>query len=134
MFGVDFLSILVAGAASVAIAFVWYHPKIFGGAWLRLVALSPEAAEKGKRRMPLSAFFALLSGMLVAYVMSYFGLAWGVYDWVGAIELGFWCWVGFTAPTMLGRVLWEQKPLRLFFIDALFWLVAFVAIALVLVF
>ena len=65
--------------------------------------------------------------------MSYFAIAWGVFDVIGAIELGFWSWVGFVAPTMLGVVLWEQKPIKLYLINALYWLVAFVAIAITLV-
>lgn len=129
---VTFWPILAAGVASVLIGWVWYHPKVFGAAWMRLANVTPEMAERGKERMPFYVIFALLASMLVAYVMNYFGIAWGVYDWIGAIELGFWCWLGFVAPTMLGMVLWEQKPFRLYLINALYWLVAFVAMALIL--
>ena len=134
MFEVAFLPILFAGVVSVVIGFVWYHPKVFGSAWVRLTNLSPEAVEKGKKRMPLMAFFGLVASMLAAYVMNYFGVAWGVYDVIGAIELGFWCWIGFVAPTMLGIVLWEQKSFKLYLINVLYWLVSFIAMAIVLVF
>ena len=133
MFEVTFLSILFAGVVSVVIGFVWYHPKVFGSAWIRLTNLSPEAVEQGKKRMPLMAFFGLLASMLAAYVMNHFGIAWGVYDVIGAIELGFWLWVGFVAPTMLGLVLWEQKSFKLYLINALYWLVSFIAMAIILV-
>lgn len=133
MFEVAFLPILFAGVVSVVIGFVWYHPKVFGAAWIRLTNLSPEAVEKGKKRMPLLAFFGLLASMLAAYVMNYFGIAWGVYDVIGAIELGFWIWVGFVAPTMLGIVLWEQKSFKLYLINSLYWLVSFIAMAIILV-
>jgi hypothetical protein len=99
-----------------------------------MVNLTPEQAERGKKRMPLMAFFGLLSAMLVAYVMTYVDAAWGFYDWSGAIELGFWCWAGFTAPTMLGMVLWEQKPFKLYLINALYWLVAMLVMAQIIVF
>lgn len=78
------------------------------------------------------AIAGLLAAMVVAYVMSYFGIAWGVYDWIGAVQLGFWSWAGFVAPTMLGIVLWDQKPLRLYFINASYWLVTLVVMAVVL--
>lgn len=133
MLQVEFLPILFAGVVSVVIGFVWYHPKVFGSAWIRLTNLSPEAVEKGKKRMPLMAFFGLLASMLAAYVMNYFGIAWGVYDVIGAIELGFWLWIGFVAPTMLGIVLWEQKSFKLYGINALYWLVSFIAMAIILV-
>ncbi|MBI2612435.1 DUF1761 domain-containing protein [Candidatus Kaiserbacteria bacterium] len=134
MIEVEFLPIFFAGVVSVVIGFIWYHPKVFGSAWVRLTNLSPEAVEKGKKRMPLMAFIGLFASMFVAYVMNYFGIAWGVYDVIGAIELGFWCWIGFVAPTMLGIVLWEQKAFKLYLINSLYWLVSFVIMAIILVF
>lgn len=131
---VAFLPILFAGIISVVIGFIWYHPRVFGGFWVRMTNLTPEMVEHGKKNMPLMAFFGFLASMLIAYVMNYFGIAWGVYDVVGALELGIWCWVGFVAPTMLGTVLWEQKPFTLYLINALYWLVSFVAMAVVLLF
>ncbi len=133
MIEVSFLPVLFAGVISVVIGFIWYHPKVFGSAWVRLTNLSPEAVEKGKKRMPLMAFFGLVASMLAAYVMNYFGIAWGGYDDIGAIELGIWCWIGFVAPTMLGIVLWEQKSFKLYLINALYWLASFIAMAIILV-
>lgn len=134
MIEIDFFSVLSAGIVSLVIGFVWYHPRVFGGAWTRMTNLSPEQVEKGKRRMPIMAFFGLLASMLAAYVLAYFGIAWAVFDVISAIELGFWCWLGFVAPTMLGTVLWEQKSIKLYLINALYWLVAFIAMAIVLLF
>ena len=131
---VAFLPIFVAGLVAVLIGWIWYHPSVFGSAWMRMSGITPEMAESGKKRMPLMAFFGLLAAMIVAYVMSYFALAWGVYDWIGALELGFWCWIGFTAPPMLGMVLSEHKPVRYYLIVSLSWLVSFIAMALVLLF
>ena len=91
-------------------------------------------AERGKKRMPLLALVGLLAAALVAYVMSYVSAAWGFYDWQGALQLGFWCWAGFVAPTMLGMVLWEQKPFKLYLINVLYWLVAMLVIAQIIVF
>ena len=133
MIEVAFMPILFAGIVSMVIAFVWYHPRVFGGAWTRMMNLSPEMVERGKKRMPATALVGLLANMLIAYVMNYFGIAWGVYDPIGAIELGLWCWIGFVAPVSLGMVLWEQKPFTLYLISAGYWLVSFVAMAIVLV-
>ncbi|MDP2648938.1 MAG: DUF1761 domain-containing protein [bacterium] len=134
MYQVAFFPILIAGAVSALIGWVWYHPKVFGSAWMRMSNITPEMAERGKQRMPMTALAGVLASMAIAYVMNFFGIAWGVWDWVGAIELGFWCWAGFVAPTMLGSVLWVHKPFKLYIINASYWLVSFVAMALVLVF
>ncbi len=125
--------IIAAGIASVVLAWLWYAPFVFGGIWMRAANVTPEMAEKGKKRMHLNSLVALVGSMLIAWVMGYVGTLLNVYDWFGAIELGFWCWLGFTAAPMLGLVLWEQRPLRYYFIVAGYWLVAFIVMALVLV-
>src|SRR3989344_2919480 len=133
MFEVTFVPILVAAIVSVVIAFVWFHEKAFGKTFMRYMNLTPEQSSRGKKRMPIATFVAFLSSLVAAYVLNYFGIAWGVYDWVGAIELGIWVWIGFAAPPMLGMVLWEMKPIKYYLIVAGYWLVAFIAMALVLV-
>ncbi len=129
----SFWAILAAGSASVLIGWVWYHPSVFGTAWMRMSNITPEMAERGKKRMPITAGIGLGMSMVVAYVMTYFGMAWGVYDIISAIELGVWVWIGFVAPVAIGAVLWEQKPLRLYFINASYWLVALVVMAIILI-
>jgi len=132
---VTFWPIFAAGIANVIIGFVWYHPRVFGAAWMRMVGVTPEMAEKGKRRMPLYVFIAFLASMLIAWVMNYVGIALGIYDWVGAVfELALWSWLGFVVPTTLGMVLWEHKPVSLYLINVFYWLVAFSVMALILLF
>jgi len=132
MYQVTFLPILGAGIASVIIGFIWYQPHVFGTIWMRFSGITPEMAERAKRRMPLHAILGLLASMLIAYVMNYFGIQYGVFDWTGALQLAFWCWIGFAAPLLLGTVIWEQKPFRLYLINAFYWLVTFIAMALIL--
>lgn len=132
MIAVGIWPIVGAAVAAVIIGILWYHPKVFGTAWMRMTNITPEMAEKGKKRMPLMAIVGLLAAMLIAWVMSYVGILLGVYDWFSALELGFWCWVGFVAPTMLGMVLWDQKPFKLYLINVFYWLVAFLVMALIL--
>lgn len=133
MFEVTFVPILVAAIVSVVIAFVWFHEKVFGRTFMRYMNLTPEQSARGRKRMPIATFVAFLSSLVAAYVLNYFGIAWGVYDWVGAIELGIWVWIGFAAPPLLGMVLWEMKPIKYYFVVAGYWLLAFIAMALVLV-
>lgn len=133
MFEVTFLPILVAAVLAVVIGFVWFHEKLFGKAFMRYVNLTPEQQAKGRKRMALSIFVGFLAAMVAAYVLNYFGIAWGVYDWIGAVELGIWVWLGFVAPPMLGAVLWEMKPIRYYLIVAGYWLVALIVMAVTLV-
>lgn len=134
MIVVTFWPIVAAGVASVLIGWVWYHPRVFGTTWMRLSNVTPEMAERGKKMMPLYMLIALCASMLIAYVMNYIGIAFQIYDWIGAIfELALWSWLGFVVPIMLGMVLWEQRPLKLYLINVFYWLVSFVVMALILV-
>ncbi|MEK7092886.1 MAG: DUF1761 domain-containing protein [Patescibacteria group bacterium] len=128
------LPLLAAGVANVIVGFIWYHPNVFGGTWIRFLNLTPEMTERGKKSMLVRVLVAFLASMVAAYVMRFIGVALGVYDWVGAVTLGFSCWIGFVAPAMLGTVLWEQKPIRYYAIVSGYWLVAFIVMALVLLY
>ncbi|HWO07426.1 MAG TPA: DUF1761 domain-containing protein [Candidatus Paceibacterota bacterium] len=132
MFEVTFWPILAAGIANLVLGMVWYHPKVFGTAWMAGAGITPEQAERGKRRMPVMAILATLAAMLLAYVLSHLAVELGVFDWVGAVVVAFWCWAGFVAPVLLGSVLWEQKSLTYYAINAGYWLVSFIAIATIL--
>jgi hypothetical protein len=131
MITVTFLPILFSGVVSVIIGSVWYSSFLFGRARTRLANLSPEQMETGKARTYVAPLVACIFNMLVAYVMVYFAAAWGVYDWVSAIELGFWIWVGFIVPSMLGMVLWDRRPVMLYLINIFYWLVVLVVIAII---
>jgi hypothetical protein len=122
-------AVLASGLFAVLIGMIWYHPMVFGTAWARMSGLTPEMQEHRKRRMPIMAFIAFLAAMLLAYVMTYVSAAWGFYDWLGGLQLGFWCWLGFVATTMLGSVLWEMKPFKLYLINVLYWLITMLIMA-----
>ncbi len=127
------LLLLAAGVANIVLGMIWYNPRVFGTAWMRMSNITPEQAERGKKRMWLSSIVAFLAAMWLAWVMSFVFAAFGVYEASGALDVSFWLWAGIAAPLMLGSVLWEAKPFRLFLINAGYWLVAFVVIGLVLV-
>jgi hypothetical protein len=131
MTDVTLVPLIIAAVAYIAVGYGWYHPRIFGDAWMRMSNISPEAIEAGKKRMPLTLIVALIAGIVVGYVLDWFGIAWGVYDWAGAVELAIWIWVGFVAPVLLGSVLWERRPVKLFCINAGYWLVTLVVMSLI---
>jgi len=128
MFEVNYVAVLVAGIANLILGMVWYAPRVFGAAWMRMSNITPEMAERGKKKMPLMAFVAFVAGVIVAYVLSFFAIAWGVFDVIGALDVAFWTWLGFMAPVLLGSVLWEQKPVKLYIINAGYWLVSLIVI------
>ena len=121
---VNIFAVLAAGLASVVIGFIWYHPAVFGTMWMRIVNISPEDLEKGKKKMPLMALIGFVASVVLAWVLAHFSFVWGALTIGSALELGFWVWLGFMAPILLGPVLWEGKSVKFFAITAGYWLVA----------
>lgn len=121
MFEVNLLAVLIAALVNIGVGMLWYSSKMFGVSWMRMVGLTPEHAEMGKKKMPLHAFYGFLSAFVMAYVLNHFGIAWGVFDWIGAMELAFWVWLGFQVPLLIGPALWEMRPWKLVAINAGYW-------------
>lgn len=129
---VSFASILLAAIAAFLIEQLWYSPRVFGSVWLRLTNVSPEQVERGRKHSWSSAFISVIAAVLIALVMAYVGVVFQIDSILSAAALGALCWVGFCAPTLLSQVLWDQKPPALFLINAGYWLLSFVAIAVIL--
>jgi hypothetical protein len=125
--------ILASGIAGVLIGMVWYNPKVFGTAWMRMANITPEQAEKGQKRMPLMAIIGFLAAMFMAWVLSVVLQTFGAYDWLSAADVAFWIWAGFVAPILLGSFLWESKPFTLYLINASYWLVTLLVMSVILV-
>ncbi|MBI5456147.1 DUF1761 domain-containing protein [Candidatus Kaiserbacteria bacterium] len=133
MFEINLWAILGAAVANVVLGMVWYHPKVFGSMWMRLANVSPETSARVNKQMPIRVFFGFLSSLIIAYVLANLGIILGIFDVIGAIlDLAFSAWIGFVAPVLLGAVLWEGKSLKLYAINAGYWLVSLIVMSVVL--
>ena len=79
-----------------------------------------KAKKKGMGKIYLSAFIASL---LMAFILANFARFVTSNSFVDGVGLGFWIWLGFVAPILLGSVLWEGKPFNFYAINSLYWLV-----------
>ena len=126
---INYWAVLVAAIAAMAIGFLWYGP-LFGKQWMQLAGLSEKKLKGAKQKgMGKTFVIAFVSTLIMTYVLAHF------VDYVeaktitdGAV-LGFWLWIGFFAPTQLGIVLWEGKPLNLYLINTLHYLVVLVVMS-----
>ena len=134
MFEISLWPILFAAVSNVVLGMVWYHPKVFGSAWMRLANISPEAVERVRKQMPVRVLFGFLASLVVAYVLANLAIVIGIFDIIGAVfDLALSAWIGFVAPILLGAVLWEGKSLKLYAINAGYWLVSLVVMSILLV-
>jgi hypothetical protein len=68
------------------------------------------------------ALFVVVQSLVVAFMLAYFVVRFGIVDWRGAVRLGALVW-GFPAMILLGSVVHENVPLMLAAIHAGDWLV-----------
>ena len=122
---VNFLAVIAAMIASMVIGFLWYGP-IFGKSWMQ--EMKWPADHKPDPSVMRRAFILMIIGtFLTAYVMAHEVQIWRPSVWgVGSdasnatygFFAGFFVWLGFYVPVLLGQVGWENKSWKLFWINA----------------
>lgn len=133
-FDVNYLAIIVSMVATMAIGFAWYNDKVFGVTWRALVGLHADTPEQ-KKEMSKKAMRGVASSVVGSLVMAF--VLSNVIIWSGASEfiqyflLGFVLWLGFIAPVVLMNVLYQQKHIKLFLIDAGYQLISIIVISII---
>lgn len=79
----NFLAIIAAAFSALVVGFIWYHPKVFGNAWMQVADMSEEKIKGGNmaKIFILAFIFAILLSMsvmpMVIHQMGAFSLAQG---------------------------------------------------------
>jgi hypothetical protein len=119
--GLNWLAVIVAAATAFVIGALWYSKKVFGNAWMLEVGLTDEAI--GRANMPLT-FGGTFALQLVAAAALAFFMGSGS-DWLIGLQAGLLvaiCWIA----TAYGiTYFFEQRSLRLYLINAGYYLVLF---------
>ena len=118
-------AIIVAFACAFVFGGIWYGP-LFGKKWARLVGMDCEKKPDSKliqRAMMLQAFgLFLTTWVLVHSGQVWRPSVWGIGadqpDYVYGLFNAFFTWIGFFIPLQLGKIAWENRPWKLFFINA----------------
>ncbi len=126
MFGteINFFSILITSIVLFVIGFLWYG-LLFGKQWLKLSKIPALEIAKSKHKgMVKPSTFNFIGNIVLVYVLANFVNLFGISSVGQGAILGFWIWLGFFASTtLLGSVLWENKPWSLFALNGLYWLI-----------
>ena len=117
MLKVNYLVVIAAAVAAMVEGAVWYSPLLFGDAWMTLRGVHPGTT--ANMVPPLGEIIAeFIRSLVVAYVLARFVVLTGVSDWMGAVRLGLWLWLGFQAMAVAGSVIHENYPWQLYAIHA----------------
>ncbi len=120
MIAVNYVAVAAAGVSAMVVGSVWYGP-LFGKDWMQLVGIRKEDVKK--EEMPKLYGIMFVGALLEAYILSIFIHYAGATSLIDGIKTGFWAWLGFIGPVTLGNYMFAKKPLKLYFIDAVYALV-----------
>ncbi|MFZ2886426.1 MAG: DUF1761 domain-containing protein [Minisyncoccia bacterium] len=126
---VNYLAVLVAAVANMVVGFAWYGP-LFGKTWSQLMGwgeMTPEKMAEKQKAARMSYAISFVGALIMAYVLShvlFLANAFAPSGFSAGITSGFWMWLGFIAPVTIGSVLWDGKPLKLWYINAGYYLIA----------
>lgn len=119
--GLNWLAVILAAVTAFVIGALWYSKKAFGNAWMLEVGLTDETVGRGNAPLTFGGTFIL---QLVAAAALAFFLGSGS-DWLIGLQAGLLvavCWIA----TAYGiTYFFEQRSLRLYMINAGYYLVLF---------
>ena len=129
---VNYLAVLVAGVASMVIGFLWYGP-VFGKQWLALSGVNFNAVDPAKRKAMANRGYVInfIASLVMAFVLAHTIAYTQAASIMDAAFAAFWTWLGFIATVLIGMVLWENKPVKLYLINAFHYLAVLIVMAII---
>ena len=118
-------AVLAAAVASMVIGAIWYSPAVFGKIWMSLTGISDSKIKEMKSKgMAKSYVIGFIASLVTAYVLAHFVDYAEATTLIMGMQAGFWVWLGFIATTMIGIVLWENKPVKLYMLNVPYYLIS----------
>lgn len=110
----NWLAIIVATGTAFVLGGAWYAKGLFGGAWMQDVGLTEEDANDVNMARTFGGAFALqlIAAMTLATFLGPDS------TWLSGLHTGLIVGIGFLATAYGVTYLFEQRPLRLFMINA----------------
>lgn len=129
---INYLAVIAATLSTMIVGSIWYTPKVFGTAWMRLAKVTPG---EGK-----SAVGPILITLVVSFITSWVlaGAIWIAFEFYGgsflvsALLTGAVLWAGLTAARFITHDAFEGRPAALTLMNCAHEFVTIMIIALVL--
>lgn len=114
---INFLAVGVAAVAAFALGAVWYSPVLFGKLWQKLLGLTDEHIQGANMGLIFGSSFVMM--LLMSYGMAHLiGTAAGEVSVMTGVHYGLMIGVLFVGTSMAINMLYQRKPVKLWFIDA----------------
>jgi hypothetical protein len=120
----NWLSIIVGAVSTLAVGFIWYHPKVFGTIWMKAAGVNPEDGKNANMGLTFGITF-IMAGV-VAYNMSRMVHADEVFSsFVHGMYHGFRPSLFIVVPAVVINALFERRSLSYILVNAGYWIVSF---------
>ncbi|MFA5820518.1 MAG: DUF1761 domain-containing protein [Candidatus Gracilibacteria bacterium] len=107
---INWSAVLVATLAAYVFGALWYSPLLFGKLWMKQSAVTKANAEKAKAKgMTVSYVLQFVATLVTTFVFAMI-LEMNIVEGVKTgLIIGFYIWLGFSATSSVGAVLWDKK-------------------------
>ena len=129
---INYLAVLVAAAVHFGVGGLWYSPLLFGKLWSKLIDIDPEKSEELKKGATRGYILTFLGSVVMAYITAHIVDFAHASNVAGALETGFWLWLGYIATFSLTGVAFEGKPFKLYLLNNGYQLVGLMVMSVIL--
>jgi hypothetical protein len=106
---INYLAVVVAGVAHMAVGMIWFQSRLFGGAWSELTGKDLAPAVKW---VPL----AVVGHLTIAFVLAILMVFASVTTILGGLTVAVLVCLGFLVTLEIGELVWEKIQFKLFLI------------------
>lgn len=133
---VNYLAVLLAGVATMALGFLWYSPILLGTIWMKEKGFTSESIKNAQKDMGKLYGLSFVVSLFTAYVLSHvMTMSENFFHYpmfsTGLIS-AFWMWIGFVMPVQLTSTIFGNKNWKLLGIDTGYQLVSLLIMGVVL--
>jgi len=116
---IKYPAVLVATLVHFMLGGFWYSPLLFGNKFIQIIGWSPAKLEEiGNQNHAKEYLIAFLSSAVLVLILAHFVQYTKATSAIAGVQTAFWAWLGFIATTSIATVLFEQRPLGLYLINA----------------
>ncbi|HLB60162.1 MAG TPA: DUF1761 domain-containing protein [Patescibacteria group bacterium] len=132
---VNYLAVLIAGVASMAVGFLWYSPAMFAKQWMKLSGINEKDINQKQKEMGKLYGLSFALSLVTAYVLFHvMAMSRAVFDYdpvMTGITSAFWMWLGFVMPIQMTDFIFQGREMKLVMINTGYQLISLIAMGIV---
>ncbi|PIR61781.1 MAG: hypothetical protein COY81_04740 [Candidatus Pacebacteria bacterium CG_4_10_14_0_8_um_filter_43_12] len=106
---VNFLAVLLAAVASMALGFAWYSPYVLGKPWMRLMSLSEKSLKEAQKKMGVLYSYSFIGAIIQAAAITVVLKMAYIPTFEDALLVSGLLWLGFIGVTQFTDAIFSGK-------------------------